>query len=606
MSGRVGEKREVVVVRAVANSFAENSPKLAKLPIAGLAPLDYPYLPERGESERQALAPSIQQHSLKKMNRRIVKCAIILAGTLVFTTLTYTNHLHLHIPDRTPLYPSVWNAEYSSSTTPEPLPTLVHYDPYFLDGFRNQHMRFVAFVAYAVERNISQILLPSLRWMNHYNKPNSIHHELLFDVRYWNSRAAESGLPRLVDYDPSVLEGTCEVESENRRTNDSPESAGMIPCFNISSSLYSGLDEAVLRHPEINIRQTKTWELIGKGGENDMYAHCRFGLKDAAVDYNCSSRVYERFTLLIPHGGMGAGGAGRLWWEYMSMQNRRGGAKEIMTINNQTVSIYPEHVHVEKAVYELLRPSKQLNFALDDGLSKAMHNAATKCANGHDCEMVGDDPTPRILALHPRVEREMLEHQCSKLNENNLTKVFERIQNYPAFLDAQNNSDQNSTNYRFNMVFIAVSKSQILQQTENVGGGIRVIMNENRNMFLRARKFGLLGGIPVFESGVHSASTVKFPRSARTLWNHGDFEDGAPSLFDSPETLGVLELVASIIDFFTAVRAEIFVGVKGSSFSTDVFSIRYYQHKSVGGLESYISGPDGIQRLYGPPHSLSC
>jgi hypothetical protein len=156
------------------------------------------------------------------------------------------------------------------------------------------------------------------------------------------------------------------------------------------------------------------------------------------------------------------------------------------------------------------------------------------------------------------------------------------------------------------MVFIAVSKSQILQQTENVGGGIRVIMNENRNMFLRARKFGLLGGIPVFESGVHSASTVKFPRSARTLRNHGDFEDGAPSLFDSPETLGVLELVASIIDFFTAVRAEIFVGVKGSSFSTDVFSIRYYQHKSVGGLESYISGPDGIQRLYGPPHSLSC
>ena len=289
----------------------------------------------------------------------------------------------------------------------------------------------------------------------------------------------------------------------------------------------------------------------------------------------------------------------------MSMQKRRGRGKEIMTINNQTVSIYPEHVHVEKAVYELLRPSKQLNVALDDGLSKAMHNAATICANGHDCEMIGDDPTPRILALHPRVEREMLEHQCSKLNENNLTKVFERIQNYHAFLDAQNDNDQNSTRYRFNMVFIAVSKSQILQQMEYVEDSIRVIMNENRNMFLRAREFGL-GGMPVFESGVHSASTVKFPRTAHTLRSHGDLEDGAPPLFDSPETLGVLELVASIIDFFTAVRAEIFVGVRGSSFSTDVFSIRYYQHKSVGGLESYISGPDGIQRLYGPPHSLSC
>jgi hypothetical protein len=516
-----------------------------------------------------------------------------LAGTILSTIVLMSS---CRTPAPTDLHtPSVWNAESSSSTTtPDPVPTLVHYDPYFMDGFRNQHMRFVAFVAYAVEHNISQILLPSLRWMDIYNKPNSVHHELLFDVRYWNSRAAELGLPRLVDYDPSVLEGICEVKSESMRTDDSPVSAGIIPCFNISSSLYSGLEESVLRHPKTNLRKTNIWESIGKGGENDMYAHCRFGLEDVAANYNCSSRVYRRFTRLIPHGGMGAGGAGRLWWEYMSMQKRRGRATEMMTINNQTVSIYPEHLQVEKAVYELLRPSKQLNLALDDGLSKVFHKAATK------------DPTPKILALHPRVEREMLWHQCSKLNENNLTKVFERIQNYPAFLDAQSNNDQNSTSYRFNMVFIAVSNSQILQQTEYVEDYIGVIMNENRNMFLHAREFGLLGGIPMFESGVDSASRVKFPRTARSLSSHGDFEGVAQSLFDSPETLGVLELVASIINFFTAVRAEIFVGVKGSSFSTDVFSIRYYQHKSVGGLESYISGPDGIQRLYGPPHSLSC
>ena len=28
-------------------------------------------------------------------------------------------------------------------TTPRPVTTLVHYDPYFMGGFRNQHMRFV-------------------------------------------------------------------------------------------------------------------------------------------------------------------------------------------------------------------------------------------------------------------------------------------------------------------------------------------------------------------------------------------------------------------------------------------------------------------------------
>lgn len=80
----------------------------------------------------------------------------------------------------------------SSKTTPNPLPTLVHFDPYFLGGFRNQHMRFVAFVSHAVSLNISQILLPSLRWGDHYNKSKSIQHELLFDVDHWNSKGATS------------------------------------------------------------------------------------------------------------------------------------------------------------------------------------------------------------------------------------------------------------------------------------------------------------------------------------------------------------------------------------------------------------------------------
>jgi len=49
-------------------------------------------------------------------------------------------------------------------TTPQPLPTLVHYDPHFLGGYRNQHMRFVSFIHYAVTNSIPQILLNSLRW----------------------------------------------------------------------------------------------------------------------------------------------------------------------------------------------------------------------------------------------------------------------------------------------------------------------------------------------------------------------------------------------------------------------------------------------------------
>ena len=44
------------------------------------------------------------------------------------------------------------------ATIPKHKTTLVHFDPYFMGGFRNQHMRFVAFVNFAVLHNVSQII----------------------------------------------------------------------------------------------------------------------------------------------------------------------------------------------------------------------------------------------------------------------------------------------------------------------------------------------------------------------------------------------------------------------------------------------------------------
>jgi hypothetical protein len=486
-----------------------------------------------------------------------------------------------------------------TTTAPDPVPTLVHADPYFMGGFRNQHMRFVAFVAYAVERNVSQILLPSLRWLAHYNSPNSIRHELLFDVRYWNARAADLGLPVLVDYDPDVLEGVSQMRNASDRVGESLARVEAIPCWNVSSSLFSGLDEAVLRHPKTNIRRAEIMEKIGLGGENGIYAHCRCGLEDAAARYNCTGHGHARFTRLIPHGGLR--GNGRLWNAYMSLQKRRRSASEMATVNNQSISIHPEHVHVEKAVFELLRPSKQLSLALEGAIIKAMHNATARGIN--------DGPTPRVLALHPRVEPEMLGHRCAKFMEPNLTKVFERVEHFPSFIDAESNDGEYNRSYRFNLVFIAVSTGQILQQT-NREDHVGAIINQNRDVFLHAREYGLFGGnrigIPIFQSGTDSAANVEFPITAQPMSSHGDLKGDHMSPSISPESLGVLELVASIINFFTAVKADIFVGVRGSSFSTDVFSVRYYQHKNLGGLENYILGPDGIQRLYGPPPPHSC
>lgn len=556
------------------------------------------------------------------MNRRYVRRVRVLVGFFIISISTLCINLHLTWKYFISTDPSsastLTESSFSSSNVPDPVPTLVHFDPYFLGGFRNQHMRFVAFVNFAVTHNVTQILLPSLRWSAHYNRPYSIQHDLLFDVHYWNARAVELGLPRLVNYDPNILEGVYnQLQNESSRNydddddgNDSTQRIKVVSCFNISSSLFSGLDESILRHPTTNIRNTEILGLIGKGGMNDMYSHCRCGLQQ---DINCTNQK-TRFTHLIPHGGIR--GAGRLWNDYMSLQKHRGRVhSEILTDTNTnaSVSINPEHVHVEKAVFELLRPSKELNLALKDALSEAIRNATNKqcMQNRHDCNM--DGVGPRVLALHPRVEPEMLRHRCSKQMESNLTKVFERCEHFIPFLGHDVNNEMNKTSkYKFNMVFIAASVDQILNQPESRyrNDTIDIIMNENRLTFLRAREYGLFGGIPLFESGTDSARNVKFSaiHDDDYLNNSSRSSNGQLLHYTSPESLGGLELVASIINFFTAVEADIFVGVKGSSFSTDVFSARYYQSKShrEGIVESYIIGPDGIQRLYGPPPSHSC
>lgn len=486
----------------------------------------------------------------------------------------------------------------ASRAAPLPRTTLVHFDPYFMGGFRNQHMRFVAFVSYAATRNISQILLPSLRWGDHYNKSNAVPHDFLFDVDYWNAKAEGAGLPLLVQYDPGVLEG---IISTNATT------PAVVPCFNVTSGLYSGVKEAFLRNPAINLRKTNTWELLGQGAR---YAHCRrtWGtdgendparIAEAARRDNATHGAF-RFTHLLPHGGMG-GGAGHLWYEHEALQHQRRHESEPAIIDGKVVGVYPEHAPVERAVFELLRPSARLRRATARALQTSTRNA---------------NPPPRLLALHPRVEQEMMYHRCSSLMEPNLTKVFHLLQTFPAFREGNN-----SGAYRFDLVFL-VGSTQEIEKSSPRTDRIGMIMNQNKDAFRRAREHGLFGSvrgngsrtaIPTFQSATEIAAKIQFPRmpAVAGAGPRGD-DRGTPGRHttDTPgktaAELGVQELVASILHFWIAAQAEIFVGVKGSSYSTDVFSVRYYRHKWDGGGENYVVGPQGLARLYGPAAPHTC
>eukprot|EP00804_Cyclotella_cryptica_P005069 CCRYP_011507-RB/>CCRYP_011507-RB protein AED:0.01 eAED:0.01 QI:94/-1/1/1/-1/1/1/75/501 len=448
---------------------------------------------------------------------------------------------------------------FDSLSTPKPLPTLVLTDPHFLGGFRNQHMRFVAFVDHAIKQNISQILLPSLRWGDAYNRGKSIPHEYLFDVKYWNARAKEKGLPFLVRYDVEVLEGSTQSQ----------------PCFNSTSGLYHGLDEEFLRHNETNLRKIDTLAEIRKSG----LIHCRGGPSSEAIGN--SSNPFP-VTNLVP---IGAGkGAGKFWNDYYKLQGRR------------SKTIIDDRIPVEQAIFQLLRPSEEIRWAVDKAINAAATNR-TREMKSNKC---------RLLALHPRVEQEMLTHRCSKHQENNLTKVLERIWEFPPFSVAMDRDGHNTTanklasaKFGFDLLFLAVSAYQVEKppRDDPLAIPLHAIMVENHKTLLNARAHGFHGSVPVFESGAGTAKEVRF-------WKVNS--DNMTSF--SAESLGVVELVASIVNFFTSVNADVFVGVRGSSFSTDVFAVRHYLNKDVGNLHgrNYIISPDGIEELIGPPRVHNC
>jgi hypothetical protein len=103
----------------------------------------------------------------------------------------------------------------------------------------------------------------------------------------------------------------------------------------------------------------------------------------------------------------------------------------------------------------------------------------------------------------------------------------------------------------------------------------------------------------VFESGASTAKQIHF----RTNPSASD----KPTIFTA-ESLGAVELLASIINFFTCIAADVFVGVRGSSFSTDVFAVRHYLNKDEAIVHggNYILGKEGIEELVGPPQVHTC
>lgn len=443
-------------------------------------------------------------------------------------------------------------------------------------------MRFVAFVHRAVQHNISQLLLPSLRWGDVSQPGKSVGHEVLFDVVYWNRRAGEFGLPRLVRYDKNVLEKKKRRRSSGNN-NFGEEEEEVIPCFNVTSSMYSGLNEKKWRSKDITLRKYSIWDYLGE--PSDKYAHCKYKLDDDIIMSSSS----DLRTYLVPHGGTKNGG--RLWWEYDGLQSHRG-ERDVGT------GKYPDHLPVEQAIYKLLIPSLPIRRAIQESLLDDDDDEAMIGTSSSSSSSSSTLNKPTVVALHPRIEHDMLLHKvCSKFMPLNLTKIFdESIRIMP----------------KFDLLFIAVSKALVdgtPPKRMEQNPGLLQIAIENAVTLDHARKYGVFGtkgqrGIPILESGTSTASKIKFPVM------EPENTDGSKVV--TAQSLGVTELVASVVDFFTVLQADAFVGVRGSTFSQDVMSVRYYQHLDRGGSadgggeNNFVVGPDGMRQLFGPAEPLPC
>lgn len=199
-------------------------------------------------------------------------------------------------------------------------------------------------------------------------------------------------------------------------------------------------------------------------------------------------------------------------------------------------------------------------------------SVATQCVERHS----HSSNNPNYIALHARIELEMMVHPCGHDMERNFTKILNMVSNL-------------SLEHSVSGVFVAVSRTGMEDQEDQPGYKNHqtwIIDNLQAMNRIVDKKEGLLDGkLPVFECG-------------RAAMDHYYAEHS--------ESLDYGSVVESMVNFHLAVEAAVFVGVRGSSYSTDIWTTRYYQGK---GDSNYEYTQDGIVRMDNgglPPAHSNC
>lgn len=394
-------------------------------------------------------------------------------------------------------------------------------------GYRNQVIRFLAFVVYAIQHNYSQIFLPSLIWRTQIGNGQQsqedwypVPHEFLFDVEHWNSLGE---LPKLVS---SIPKNDCwEYAPKEQTQKDALPTLTSAVLERGFFSLISDYAKRVASH-KIKVKPRKTEDFFLKLG------HCKH-----------------------PAAYGGGKGAGRLWWDTMMINEERA------------------------------KTNSEFIFNADAKLLKALQPKKEWREVGEECVRMGNNAregAQNYVALHARIEVEILSHNCGFSMEKNLTKIFGMVEH----LATNTLASQNISG-----VFVAVSRDGMATKESKSNYKTWKILADDNIKTLD----DVVGNETRSGTGLHNGNVPVFVCGQGAVQR---YYDKHPTSIDLGSTL------ESMVNFYVATEATAFVGVRHSSYSTDIWTTRYYQGK---GDQNYEYTQEGIvQKIekggLPPPH----
>jgi hypothetical protein len=409
----------------------------------------------------------------------------------------------------------------TETTNPTPTPTddkrvlALLYPPGLMGGYRNQVIRLMSLVLTSFKRDIHALLLPSLMWTTQVILGDGketwvpIPMDLIFDVDHWNTYS---------DVLPTLVEETSSLDCWTHDIPPAPSNATLLTREVLQRGFLT---------PIANLsRSLATREYVTNLRKLDVYPNVS----------DCQNPV-------VFGGGLGAG---RLWGDYIKLQQKKG-----------------DFHGADSNMLKALRPKQMWRELAQSCVSDAAK--ATK----HE-----------YVALHARMELEMMDHACGKNMERNLTRLFDHVEGLVEELESVGG------------VFVAVSRSGIEIREGNLYTKFKTFADDNLATLNRVvgDSQGSLGqglgqDTVVFECGQHLMD--KFYSA-------------------HPDSIDYGSLLQSVVNFYIATEAKAFIGVRGSSYSTDIWTTRYHQGK---GDTNYEYTKDGVVKLDNgglPPMHTNC